>query len=77
MEATAANFHRVFDRVCRSTGRDLSIDRSATGQSPFDEWIRSLVRENRESEESAYDVERRKNLFFFFLIIGINRNYKN
>lgn len=34
---TAANFHQVFDRVCRSTGRDLSIDRSATGQSPFDE----------------------------------------
>lgn len=86
----AANFHQVFDRVCRSTGRDLSIDRSATGQSPLDERIRrSLVRDNRESEENWIDgwinrylhtiLRKIESFFFFFLSfsIQINRNYKN
>lgn len=76
----AANFHQVFDRVCRSTGRDLSIDRSATGQSPLDERIRrSLVRDNRESEENWIDgwinrylhtILRKIESFFFFSFLS-------
>lgn len=76
----AANFHQVFDRVCRSTGRDLSIDRSATGQSPLDERIRrSFVRDNRESEENWIDgwinrylhtILRKIESFFFFSFLS-------
>lgn len=59
-----------FQSACRSTRRDLSIDRSATGQSPFDECsftvpVCHAIRRSREVREKvnrwtltlfAYDV---------------------